>query len=209
MRVFQSVAFGLNTVLELEDPGCLRLEQVIQLGLRPDVKGSLFLPIRFPRIGGTFGVFGGIETALRMRQVIQHVIQGLACHRGIESFSGDLMSIQIGAGQLSLIVEHLLKMRHSPLLVDRITVKPTANVIEDSTLGHFSQGRERHLKSLRMAEAPVVAKQKVEGDRPGEFGGGAESGKARIVTFQKRLKPLVQYRVGQRITGRFQLESPS
>ena len=39
------------------------------------------------------------------------------------------MGLQIGDGELRLIVQHLLEVRHKPALIDGVAMKPAAEMI--------------------------------------------------------------------------------
>ena len=80
-----------------------------------------------------------------------------------------LVGVCVGDAQLSLVVEHLLKVGHVPPLVRGVPGEPLGDVVEDPPLGHHLQGVEDHLQRL-LRVVPVrgrfrsVPEQKVEVD---------------------------------------------
>src|SRR5437667_11773629 len=90
------------------------------------------------------GILSGKESDLFRSHVAGDVIENVA-RNGFElRIAGDLKRIEIGDGELRLIVEHFLEMRHVPVTIDRVAVKTTAEMIVHPAGGHFAQGENIH-----------------------------------------------------------------
>ncbi len=57
--------------------------------------------------------------------------------------------MQVDTGDERLVVEHLLEMRHVPVLVDRVAGEAAAEMVVDAARGHRLQGVLDHLERRR------------------------------------------------------------
>ena len=64
-------------------------------------------------------------------------------------FARDLKSVEIGDRQLRLVVEHFFEMRHVPEGIDRVAMKPAAEMIVHSARRHFAQRDQAIAKRCR------------------------------------------------------------
>ena len=67
--------------------------------------------------------------------------------------AGDLERLQIGDGELALVVEHLLEVRDEPALVDRVAMEAAAELIVHAALGHLAQGQQHHVERFLVLRA--------------------------------------------------------
>ena len=97
------------------------------------------------------GILRAEESALLVSKLLQHVVRD--CHRGLPELHiiRDLPGLDVNIQQLSLIVEHLLKMRHQPYRIHGITMKATTNLIMDSALHHLAARLHREVPSGTLA----------------------------------------------------------
>ena len=98
----------------------------------------------------------------------------------------DLEGVEIGDGELRLVVKHFLEVRHVPVTINRVTMKPAADVIVHSARSHFAQCEQRHVESvfagIRFGIACVESREEIERDRPRKFRRIAETAFLRIIT---------------------------
>src|SRR5713226_8188629 len=57
--------------------------------------------------------------------------------------------------QLSVVVQHLLEVRHLPTLIHRVAVKATAQLIVNSTSGHSLESKHHRIPEARTSVAPI------------------------------------------------------
>ena len=105
------------------------------------------------------GVFGGIDSAARRREVSQHVAQRLVDDLAVTLLPGDLPGVEVEAGEGGLVIEHFFEMRHLPCAIDRVAAEAAAEMVVDATRGHRVERGERHL-----AHAGVTETAGVEGE---------------------------------------------
>ena len=86
------------------------------------------------------------ESAFLRCHVARDVIENVARDGFVLPISGNLKCIEIGDGQLRLIVKHLFEMRHVPETVDRVAMKAAAELIVHSARRHFAQRKQSHLE---------------------------------------------------------------
>jgi hypothetical protein len=89
-------------------------------------------------------ILGGVETATFVRQVAEHVIKDFARHFFLRRTTRDLKTIEIGAGELRLIVEHFLEVRDVPEFVHRVAVKAPAEMVAQAARRHRAQREKSH-----------------------------------------------------------------
>ena len=59
-----------------------------------------------------------------------------------------LKCVEIRAGELGLIVEHLFKMRDVPETIHGVAVEAAPEMIVHAALGHLLEGKERHVERV-------------------------------------------------------------
>ena len=72
----------------------------------------------------------------------------------------DLKRIEIGDGELRLIVEHFLEMRHVPITIDRVAMKTATEMIVHPAGSHFAQREQRHFEGMFSGFALRIARIK-------------------------------------------------
>src|SRR5258708_13946385 len=77
--------------------------------------------------------------------------------------------------QLSVVVQHLLEVRHLPTLIHRVAVKATPQLIVNSTSGHSLESKHHRIPEARTSAAPIGPKHHLEIHRVREFGRAPES----------------------------------
>ena len=80
---------------------------------------------------------------------------------GVLPVARDLECFQVGDGELRLVVEHLLEMRHEPALVHRVAMEAAAELIVHAALGHLAQREQRHVERFLVFRARVIAEQEI------------------------------------------------
>ena len=65
-----------------------------------------------------------------------------------QSLAGCQMGARILTKQLAIVVQHFFEVRNHPGAVHRIARESTAQLVEESALGHARQRQGRHVKSL-------------------------------------------------------------
>ena len=77
--------------------------------------------------------------------------------------------------QLSIVIQHLLEMRHQPTGIDAVAGKAAAEMVVDAALAEMGQGGDDGLAVGLVAGAPVEPPEEFEDGGLGEFGGAAEA----------------------------------
>src|SRR6185369_5542816 len=77
--------------------------------------------------------------------------------------------------QLSIVIEHLLEVRHEPNGVYRIAMKSAAELVIHPTFRHLAGSLLDHIKRSLIAGAIPVAKQEIERHRWWKLRTSAES----------------------------------
>src|SRR6266446_4133315 len=90
------------------------------------------------------GILGGKESALLRSHVAGDIIENVSGNGFEFRIARDLKRIEIGNGELGLIVEHFLEMRHVPVAIDRVAVKTAAEMVVHPAGGHFTEGENIH-----------------------------------------------------------------
>jgi hypothetical protein len=123
---------------------------------------------------------GGVP-ALRIRQHLFHPPHDAEHHIGVRGIALGGESVEIGLGELGVVVRHLLEVGDDPLGVDAVAVEAPSQVVVHPTATHPAQGVERH-RPPRVAAQVGVAGQE-EGDRSGvrELGAVPPAAEPRLV----------------------------
>ena len=149
----------LDSVVAAEDASFLRSQNIPDLVPCPDVECA-FRVLWAPVSKEAVRVFGGEKAAVRVPHVSQDIFKRFTGDLRKKLFAGQLPGFGKRDGQLGLIVEHFLKMRHVPKSIHRIAVKSAAEVIAHSSCGHLAQCK-RAIVAARGASSPWgVAKRK-------------------------------------------------
>ena len=94
------------------------------------------------------GIFRGEKSATWRGHIALDIIKNIPRDRFKYRFTRNLKSLQICDRQLRLVIKHFFEMRNVPVTVDRVTMKPTAEMIVNSTGCHFAQGKQAHPQRL-------------------------------------------------------------
>ena len=138
--------------------GVLSGEQGLQLVERPQI----VLPFAVIDLG----ILGGEERALRGGHLAQHVFadaaSGACKQRSI--WPGKFpRGSGVGLGERAVVVEHLLKVRHEPLVIHAVAVESAADLVEHAAEGH---ARERCVqRTLEGGSGSVVARGAPDGEK--------------------------------------------
>src|SRR5437667_4123508 len=89
--------------------------------------------------------------------------------------NAQLAGLEVEAGELRVVVEHLLEVRHAPPGVGRVAVEAAAELVMDAARGHALERRRRHGERVRVARAAVIAEEERRHRRPGGPGRGPEA----------------------------------
>ena len=146
----------------------------------PQVERAFHLVFRLLRVARGVGVLGRVEAALRRLQVVQQVIEGGSRDGRAGRVAGDLVGGGVGAGELRLVVQHLLEVRDPPEAVHAVTVEAAAQVVVHAAARHRVQRHPRHLQGALARGAPIVLQQRREHHRTRELRRRAETAVAGI-----------------------------
>src|SRR4029079_1969449 len=127
-----SISLFFNAVMKRKDWRVFA-KRVVYFPFRPNVERSFGVlsvaGLANPGPDRAVRILGRIESTLGRSHVPPDVIKNVAGGRRKLRFGRYLKSIEICAGQLRLIVKHFLEMRHVPVVVDRIPVIATTDMI--------------------------------------------------------------------------------
>ena len=73
------------------------------------------------------GVLRRGEPAAVERELAQHVVDGLLGDLAVALLADHLEAVEVRDGEQRVVVEHLLEVRHEPLVVDRVAVEAAAD----------------------------------------------------------------------------------
>ena len=88
--------------------------------------------------------------------------------------------LEVCEHELRLVVQHLFKVRHAPRAVDRVAVKPAADVVAHATERHCTEVPQDHLACVAIAGPGMLAEEKQQLGRPWKFRRIAEAAVPRI-----------------------------
>ncbi len=108
------------------------------------------------------GVLGAVEAAGLIEHLAGDVVEGLSRHAAVLARAGDLVGVQVDAGELGVVVEHLLEVRHEPALVGGVAVEPAAQLVVHPPAQHGVERHRRHLEQVRLAGGEVAAQHEVD-----------------------------------------------
>src|SRR4029077_16689320 len=160
-----------------ENPRVFRAEHLNDFLPAPDIISS-FGVFRATMSNQTVSIFRREKAALGMRHVPQQILEHLAGDFGEKFVASELPRLEKRNRQLRLVIEHLLKMRHMPKLIDRIPVKSSTEMIAHAASSHSAQRKQRHVRSpVRLiSRCPCrTSKEKIEDRLPREFGRAAKA----------------------------------
>ncbi len=109
-----------------------------------------------------------------MRHLAEHVVEGLLGHAPVLGLSGGQPAVEVERGELGIVVEHLLEVRHQPLSVHRVAMEAAAELVVHAAAGHPGQGVAQHLERARIAGPLPDAQDRLPGHRLRELGRLAE-----------------------------------
>ena len=143
----------------------------------PDIecafRGLTVAGITDPGYNWAVSIFGREKAAFLRCHVASDVIKDVARDCLVLPVSCDLECVEIGNGELRLIVKHFLEVRHVPVTIDRVTMKTAADVIMHSARCHFAQRKQSHLERLfagiALRIARVKSRQEIECNWPWKF----------------------------------------
>ena len=160
------VAGPTHAVVAVEDRRVGLAERGLDLPLLPHV----VLPLHALAVG----VLGGEEAPQGVAEVAEQVVEGFL-HDGPERFvPGEPVSMEIGAGELSVVVEHLLEVRDPPRRVGGVAGEAAAQVVVDAALRHGAQRVLHHVAGAWLAGPGVEPQQELQHHGLGEFRCAAE-----------------------------------
>ena len=100
---------------------------------RPGVKLALF--------AFAVGVVAAVETAIFVTQFAHHKVQRFLDDTTVERLLRYLISVQVGAGQQGVVVQHLLEVGHQPFFIGGVAGKATTDLVVHAAVGHlFERG---------------------------------------------------------------------
>ena len=91
---------------------------------------------------------GRKDAAFGMGYVPPEVIQNPPCNLGKLVVPSQGKCVQVSAGQLGIVIQHLLKVGDVPMLIHTVSVEATADLIIHAAASHLLQGECCHLQGL-------------------------------------------------------------
>src|SRR5262249_2476249 len=131
--------------MEIENLGGIT-ECIVYLFFRPDVEcafGSLHMPAISARGYRAVGFLRGKKAAVFRRHGGSDVIKDVARDHFVLLVFWDLERIEIREGELRLVEKLFFEVRHLPVTINRITMKPTPDVIVHPACSHLAQRKQR------------------------------------------------------------------
>src|SRR5258705_134540 len=111
---------------------------------------------------------------LRIEQLAIHVVRDRSRHSREFLVTARLVRVAVCSQAHRIVVAELFEVRHAPLRIGRITVKPSAQLIEYSAGANFSERVERHSGEIRMPKESMRERELdrwkiVESRSPGQI----------------------------------------
>ena len=95
--------------------------------------------VRALALGGV-GVLGAEEAAPRVPHLPEQVVERLLGDGAVAGLAQQLPRVQVAAGQLGVVVEHLLEVGDQPVAVGGVAVEAAAQVVVHAAGGHGVEG---------------------------------------------------------------------
>ena len=92
----------------------------------------------------TLRILCGIKTTFLILHFTEHIISNPHRYISIPYISGNQPNIKIEIQQLRLIIKHFFKMGHQPLVIHRVAVKTTRQMVMNPPLHHLITS-QRHM----------------------------------------------------------------
>ena len=131
------------------------------------------------------GILRGIEPTLRVRHFTDDVVENLLNDPSIQRISGLLKRVEVNAAEQRIVVEHFLKMRHQPMVVDGVAMKSSPQLIVNAPECHLLQAQFRKVQGGLKAGSVVVPQAKCQVHRAGKLGCAAEAAVSEIKTLRQ------------------------
>ena len=107
----------------------------------------------------TLSVLSTVKTTFVMLHFAGDIVSNARGNITITLVLGNQPYIQIKIKHLSLVIEHLLKVRHEPLPIDSISMKAACQMIMDAPLHHLITGQHHMITRLQIASSMPVPQQ--------------------------------------------------
>jgi hypothetical protein len=127
------------------------------------------------------GVERGGEPALVRTEFADHEVGGLQGDTAGEVGAGGAPQVCVHAAQKCIIIQHLLKMGHTPLAIDGVPREPTPELVVNPPASHPLAGVGRHLQRALRTGARMVPQQELDRHRRRELGRAPEAAMAGVV----------------------------
>src|SRR5690606_23890767 len=114
-----------------------------------------------PFLASAVYALGRLESAIAIRAVAKNIVKRLNRAPAKQIVARDLKQREIDPGELSVVVEHFLEMRHKPYGIHRVPMKSAADLIIEPAAGHFFRGMPDHSQSTLVACPLPIFEQKV------------------------------------------------
>src|SRR5678815_1324526 len=153
MAVIDEVSLSRNSKVGNRDVELFRGEQLREFIVFPAVKLAF--------MAFAVSVLRRVEASLGMCHVSQDITKYPARDLSVAGLAAHQVSVQVELGELSVVVKHLLEVRHEPLCIDRIAGKAAAELIMNPTRRHPVARGEDHLDRLGVPKSSGIAQQKL------------------------------------------------
>src|SRR5206468_2280791 len=108
-------------------------------------------------------------------------------------------AVEVERGELTVVVEHLLEVRHEPVRVHGVAVEATADLVVDPAARHHRQRRVDHLAGPRVLRAPPEAQDELPDHRLGKLRRAPEPALPLVELGRERLEGAEQDLVGEEL----------
>src|SRR5438132_11664881 len=143
IAALRRIAMRLHAIMKIEYlSGVTKCR--INLFLSPDIECAF----SDPGYNWAIGIFCREKSAFLGGHIAGDVVEDIARDRFVLSILCDLKSLEIGGGELCLIVEHFFEMRHVPVTINRVTMKTAADMVGHTCGRHFAQRKQNHFQRM-------------------------------------------------------------
>ncbi len=186
-RIVLHLAALVDAVIRRRQLELLRRQRLPRLSPRPSEVVAIV-------VQGDVGVLAGVEAGLAA--VGQHLIgpaQNVQGHAAETLAAGGLRRVNVVFQQLGVVIGHLLEMRHSPMLVHAVAVKPAGQLVVDAAARHLFQRQKGDVAEHRAARprgliAHEAVEQQIHHRRMEELRGMAEAAVFAVEGLHRRVE---------------------
>ena len=177
-----------------------RIDDRGDLGGRPDEELAL--------LALAVGVGGRVEAPVGVPHLPQQVVERLLHDAAVPRIAGGLEQLEVEPRDLGVVVEHLLEVRDQPARVDRVAMKPAADLVVDASVGHAAAGEHDRIEKVLALRHTPLPEEELEGAGVGKLGSAAEATVQGVDVTQQAFRCPPRQRRIERDVGRRGLLGP-